>query len=82
MIETTAENEVYLCNVIHPKDDIPDIVDFHTNLNVQNDTQNYELLPIHTKTILQMHCTHNKMLNHYNCTAVGCFKEIFQDCEH
>ena len=25
-----------------------------------------------------MHCTHNEMLNHYNCIVVGCFKEIFQ----
>ena len=28
--------------------------------------------------MLQMHQTHNEMLNHYNHIVVGCFKEIFQ----
>ena len=28
--------------------------------------------------MLRTHCAHNEMLNHYNCTVVGCFKENFQ----
>ena len=38
MIETIAENEIFLGNVIHSKDNTSDIVDFHANLNLQNDT--------------------------------------------
>ena len=53
-------------------------MDFQTNLNPQNDTHNSEHLPIHTETMLQTHCAHNEMLNHYNHIVVGCFKEIFQ----
>ena len=78
MIETIAKNEVFPSNVICPKDNTSDIVDFHTNLNPQNDTYNSKFSPIHTKTLLQMHCKHNKMLNHYNHIVVGCFKDIFQ----
>ena len=28
--------------------------------------------------MLRMHHAHKKMLNHYNCRVVGCFKEIFE----
>ena len=28
--------------------------------------------------MLQTHCAHNEMLNHYNCIVIGCFKDIFQ----
>ena len=72
------ENNTFLGNVIHSKDNTSDIVDFHGNVNLQNDTHNSELLPIHTKTMLQRHHMHNKVLNHYNHIVVGCFKEIFQ----
>ena len=77
-IETIAENNTSLGNIIHSKDNTSDIVDFHANGNSQNDTHSSDLLPIHTKTMLQMHCMHNKMLNHYNHIVVGGFKEIFQ----
>ena len=53
-------------------------MDFHTNLNAQNDTHNSEFLPIHTETMLQMHHAHNEIINHYNCIVVRCFKENFQ----
>ena len=78
MIETIAENQIFLGNVIHSKDNTSDIVDFHANINPQNDTHSSDLLPIHTKTILQMHCAHNEILNNYNHTVAGCFKEMFQ----
>ena len=77
-IETLTKNEVSLNNVMHQKDNNSDIVDFHSSLSPQNETHNCELSPIHTETMLQTYCTHNEMLNHYNCIVVGCFKEIFQ----
>ena len=77
-IETIAKNNAFLGNVIHSKDNTSDIVDFHANVNLQNDTHSSDLLPIHTKTMLQTHHMHNEMVNHYNHIVVGCFKEIFQ----
>ena len=77
-IETIAENNTFLGKVIHSKDNASDIVDFHVNVNLQNDTHSSDLLPIHTETMLQTHYMHNEMLNHYNHIVVGCFKEIFQ----
>ena len=76
--ETIAKNGVFHSNVMHQKDNNSDIVDFHTNLSMQNETHNSELLPIYSETMLQMHCTHNEMLNHYNHIVVGCFKKKFQ----
>ena len=80
--ETVAENNVFLGNVLHSKDNTSDIVDFHANVSAQNDTHSSDLSPIHTKTMLQTHHTHNEMLCHYNCIAVGCFKRHFSDCGH
>ena len=54
------------------------MVDFHTCLSPQNETNNSELSPIHTETMLRMHPAHNEMLNNYNHIVVGCFTEIFQ----
>ena len=71
-IEIIAKNEVFL-NVITQKDNNSDIADVHTSLSLQNETYNSELLPIHTETMLRMHCAYNEMLNHYNCIVVGCF---------
>ena len=77
-IDTIAENEVFLSNMMHQQDNNSDIIDSHTNLSTQNETHNSELSPIYSETMLQMHHTHNEMLNHYNHIVVGCFKEIFQ----
>ena len=77
-IETVAKNNIFLCNVLHSKDNTSDIVDFHTNVSAQNDTQSSDLSPIHTETMLQTHCMDNEMLSHYNHIVVGCFKDIFQ----
>ena len=77
-IETIAENNGFLGNVIHPKDNTSDIVDFHANISVQNDTHSSDLFPIPTAKMLQTHHAHNKMLSHYNGIVVGCSKEIFQ----
>ena len=65
-IETIAKNKVFPSNVMHQRDNNSDIVDFHTNINLKNETHTSELLPIYTKTMLQMHHAHNEMLNHYN----------------
>ena len=51
-IETITENKVFLNNVLHQKCSNSDIVDFHTNASLHNDTHNSELLPIHTKMML------------------------------
>ena len=66
---------------MHQRDNNSDTVDFHKNINLQNETPNSELSPIYTEPMLQMQHTHNEMLNHYNCIVVGCFKEIFQEID-
>ena len=78
--ETSTENEVFLYtrNIADQRDDNPDTADFHVNQGEQGNAQNSKLLPIHTETMLRTHCTHNEILNHYNCIVVGSFKDIFQ----
>ena len=65
-IETIAKMKFFsiLKNVINQKDNISDIADFHVSLSLQNVTHNTVLSSIHIETMLQMHCAHNKMLNH------------------
>ena len=73
-----VKNEVFFSYVVHQKHNISNIADLNSNLSQHNEAHNSELLPIHTETILQIHCAHNGMLNHYKCIVVECFKEIFQ----
>ena len=71
-IETTNENEVFLNtrNIADQRDDNSDTADFHVSVGQQNDTQNSELSPIHTESMLRMHHAHD-MLSHYNHIVVG-----------
>ena len=72
-IDNVTENNAFLGNVHNTSD----IVDFCTNVCAQNDINNSDLFPIHTKTMFPNPHAHNEMLSHYNHILIGCFKDIF-----
>ena len=73
-VDNATESNAFMNNV-HI---MSDIADFCTNTSTQNDIHNSGLFPMHTENLFPNPHTHNKMLSHYNCILIGCFKDIFQ----
>ena len=61
-VETITKNEVFLNtrNIADQRDDLLRYSRFPCKSRQKNDTQNSELSPIHTETILRMHHAHNE----------------------
>ena len=73
-VNNATESNAFMNNV-HSKSDI---ADFCANTSTQNDIHNSGLFPMHTEKRFPNPCTCNKMLSHYDCILIGCFKDIFQ----
>ena len=76
-VDNVTESDAFLSNG-HYTFDIDNI---QANVNVQNDTHNLGLFPMHTEAMSSSSCTHNEMLSHYNHIFIGCFKDIFQSVD-
>ena len=73
-VDNSAESNAFLSNIHNTSD----IVDLCANTSAQNDIHNSGLFPMHTETMFPNPHTCNKILSHYNCILIGCFKDTFQ----